>query len=141
MGRYISQSDLESRWGVDNVADWSQVNKDQPTTTPDTARIALAIDTAEDTIDDMFRDGRYEIPFAFNGSVSYTLKDWCATLAGIWLYETRLDRRRDGNQDATIEAARSRVLGEVDAYRAGQRKFDAAFKESRATTAPWTVSF
>ena len=50
MGRYITKTDLDNRFGTSNIIKWSNLEND--TTVADTTRIDLAIAEAEDDIDD-----------------------------------------------------------------------------------------
>lgn len=104
MGRYIVESDIQARFGIDNVNTWADLDNDD---VPDAGRVDASIAYAEDRIDDFFRDGRYAIPFAFRGVISQTLKNWAAVLAGWWLYTSRGMRDEEAGE-------RIRVLVEGD---------------------------
>lgn len=84
MGRYISQTDIEDRFGVSTVAKWSQL--DEATDAADTDRITRAIEWAEELVENRFRGTRYAVPFS---GTSKMLVDWCAVHAGVWLYSSR----------------------------------------------------
>lgn len=127
MGRYISQSDVEAVHGAKNVAMWSNLDSTDRSTTADTDRIATAIENAEDEVDDMFRESRYQIPFVgTSGSTPRKVVDWCAKLAGVWLYESRKARSpADGDDTVRVLGHKKNVLDEISVYLAGQSKLAA----------------
>lgn len=87
MGRYIAQSDVENLFGQANVRIWSNIDNHDDSETPNATRITAAIAYAEDMVDDRLRDGPFSVPVT--GTIPTTLKDICARLAGVWLYEAR----------------------------------------------------
>jgi hypothetical protein len=89
MGFYVSQSDLEAVWGVDNIAEWSNLeNADPPITA--TARIATAISWAEGYFNLRMRGGRYVVPVSSSDAGdSQVIKDIVARYAGRWLFQSR----------------------------------------------------
>lgn len=96
MGTYIVQSDIENVFGTANVARWSQL---APTSeTADTARITSAIAYAEGVVEARFYGGRYLVPLSGSTGSMTMVKDWCAKIAGAWLYESR------GINDTTTNA-------------------------------------
>jgi len=119
MGTYIAQSDIEDVFGVDSVAAWSQLDPDEDDSTADTARIAKAIAYAERTVEDRFRNGRYAVPFS---GTSVVLVDWCAKLAGVWLYSSRgVNATRGNDAEERIMFHRRAALEEMDLYLSEQR--------------------
>lgn len=135
MGNYISQSDVEGRWGTSNVAAWSQLSN--TSVTADTARIDLAIAWAELTIDDRFRGAGYVVPLT---PVTAVVKEWAAALAGIWLYRARRITDRTGTDTAdTVEASGLSAEQEMSMYLSGTRK-GAWAKSHTCGTAPWVMS-
>lgn len=84
MATYITQADIENKFGTNNVQKWSQL--DEESEDVDAARITAAIAYGCEVVENMMRDGRYAVPFL--GSC-VELKDWCATFAGIWLFMSR----------------------------------------------------
>ena len=137
MGTYISQTDVENVFGTRNVAQWS--NLDQTTTVVDTARVALAISYAETVVEERFRGSKYAVPFAATGSaIPVTLKDWCAKLAGVWLYENRGGRdsaRDDAAVTNRIQFHKKSALDEMDFVLSGQRRMALA-RSHTGPTAP-----
>jgi len=113
---YIAQSNIEAVFGAANVQVWSQLDPSLVTT--DAARVASSINYAEATVEDRFRGGAYAIPFS---GASYVLTDWCAKLAGVWLYESR-GLRVEAGADNPMAGHRERVMEEIDTYVAGQRR-------------------
>lgn len=116
---YATQSDIENVFGVANVRAWSLLDPESEETTADTARVALALSLAERTIDDRFRRGRYVVPFVGTSAV---LTDWCAKIAGVWLYSCRgVNASRDADVEERILWHRRAALEEMDLYLAEQR--------------------
>lgn len=126
-GRYIAQSDVEDLFGVENVADWSDLSGSG---IADTNRIDRSIDYAEDRIDDHFRQGRYAIPFQFTAGIPQTVKFWAGAYAGQWLYMSR--GLRDEAAGERIERLIRGIDGvggveaDINQYLAGQRALQAA---------------
>lgn len=140
MGRYISQTDIENVYGQTNVAIWS--NLDGSSTSADATRIAAAIAYAEDHVDDRFRQSIYAVPIAgSSGSVPTKVKDWCAKLAGEWLYRGR-PSSADGDGDSW-SARLAKTIADVDVeisfYLASSRKLDAVTR-ANVYTAPRVVT-
>ncbi len=126
MGAYITQADIESVFGVSNVARWSQLDPD--TTGADTSRIAAAIAYAEETVQDRLRGGLYAVPFVASGSsFPASLKTWIAQIAGSWLYKSRgmLDSPSGEEQDRNRITVQERdAMRGINAVLAGQRSLE-----------------
>ena len=134
MGRYITRTDVEAVFGVDNVATWSNLENTQASANED--RIDAAIARAEGCIDDRFRGGTYAVPLSNLGDASSAVvKDWASNLAGAWLFESRGLRDDDPTAHRMAERRR-RIDREMVEYLSGQRRLDAA----RATTGPGAPS-
>jgi len=119
---YITQSNIEGVFGVQNVAEWSNLENDGSGAS--TARIALAITFAEEYVEDRFRDGPYEVPFVNTGSSTpQCVVDWCSRMAGAWLYRSRPPQSREQDRMASVLEG---IENEMDAYIAGARKMKAA---------------
>jgi phage gp36-like protein len=112
---YITQSDIESCYGVSNVRIWSNLENDSAVA--DTARIATAIAIAEEEVENAFRGGRvYAVPFVGTSAV---LVNWIATIAGYWLYKSRPARGDAGDEylDRVVS-----VRQEMQLYALGARR-------------------
>jgi phage gp36-like protein len=138
MGVYISQSDIESVYGVENVARWS--NLDNSTTLADAARIAASIAYAESYVQGRFRQSRYVLPFS--GGDMTLVRDWCAKIAGVWLYESRgLQGVGDGQESANaVRSQKTQVNADIDLVLRGSRTLDLTLNESfgyQATAPGW----
>ena len=133
-GIYSAQSNVEDIFGVTNVAVWSQLDPTQPPGTDDETRIQRALDYADARIISFFRNfGNYVTPLVpLNTDVNLVTR-WAATLAGVWLYESRglRDDTKDGNKFSTMAR---QVIAEMSLYRS-QDKLDAA-RRWPAPTAP-----
>jgi len=136
MANYIAKSDIESVFGADNVAAWSNLDNTDAGANED--RIDAAIAYAEAVIDDRFRTSRYAVPLQGDGATLYVVKDWAAKLAGIWLYESRglRDANDEGNKLRDMLRA---VHADISAYLAGQRRLRATPAEADAPTAPVVI--
>jgi phage gp36-like protein len=131
---YASQSDIEDIFGVTNVAIWSQLDPTQPPGTPDTSRIQRALDYADARLIAFFRtQGNYATPLAPLNSAVDLVTRWDATLAGVWLYESRGLRDDTTNGNKYAQMARQ-VIAEMGVYRAND-KLDAV-RRWPAPTAP-----
>jgi len=133
-GRYSAQSDIEDIFGVTNVAIWSQLDPTQPPGTPDVDRIQRALDYSDARIISFFfTQGNYVTPLVpLNTDIDLVTR-WAATLAGVWLYESRglRDDTPDGNK---YSAMARQVIAEMGPYRS-QEKLDAV-RRWPAPTAP-----
>jgi hypothetical protein len=131
---YAAQSDIEDIFGITNVAVWSQLDPTQPPGTADTDRIQRALDYADARIIAFFRvHGNYATPLVPLNSDADLVTRWDATLAGVWLYESR--GLRDDTKATNKYAAMARqVIAEMGVYRASE-KLDAV-RRWPAPTAP-----
>jgi phage gp36-like protein len=135
-GLYAAQSDIEDIFGITNVAVWSQLDPTQPPGTVDVDRIQTALNYADARIVSFFRNyGNYVTPLAPQNNDVALVTRWDATLAGVWLYQSRgqRDDTKDGNKYSKMA---EQVLAEMGPYRA-QDKLDAA-RRWPAPTAPAT---
>ena len=136
---YCIQADIESLFGVENVAAWS--NLDNQTTTADAGRVAAAIAYAGAVIDDRLRNSRYAVPLVGVDGPLVQATDLAARLAGCWLYESRGmadsdGAARTGSGDAGCVAAHRRYVQRVlGRYLAGQDQLPAVLSRM-VTTAP-----
>lgn len=135
MPNYITQSDIEASYGVENIAQWSNLDNDDAQA--NVARITTAITYAEAYIDDKLRDGRYEIPIT--GTIPSMVVDMAAKMAGVWLFNTRRPHRSgDNDTGEIIQGHQDEVDSLLAEYASGQRKLTAAHEHSDAT-APTVV--
>lgn len=82
---YCTRADIDSQYGTSNVSTWADLeNKQSPQLIA--ARVATAISESEDYINNYLRNGPYTIPFTV---IPIAIKNICAALAGLWLYESR----------------------------------------------------
>lgn len=131
---YSTQSDIEAVFGTTNVALWSNTENTSITDgvpTANTSRIIDAITYADAVINDRFRGGRYTVPFSSTPTV---VKNWSATLAGIWLYRSRgFAAGRDTEETNRYAALEGNALREMDLYLANSRRLDLAESSTRPT--------
>jgi len=124
-GIYSAQTDIEDIFGTTNIATWSQLDPTQPPNTPDATRIQRALDYADARVISFFRDhGNYVTPLAPQNNDVLLVTRWAATLAGVWLYQSR--GQRDDTPDGNKYSAMAReIYAEMSGYRS-QQKLDAA---------------
>ena len=119
VGQFAAQADIESKFGIDNVRVWSQLDNTQ--TTADTGRIQSALNYADAKILGVFANfGNYAKPFTPLGTDATIVTRWAAILAGAWLYQSRglRDQDPDGDHIAKLAAA---VETEMLQYRATEK--------------------
>jgi len=133
MGTYIAQSDIENVFGDDNVAVWSNLEGGDAV---NVTRVAAAITYAEGIVDDTFRDGRYTIPFS---PIPVIVTDWCAKLAGIWLFMCRPQYKKDREASEGFMDVREAVFEEMNAYLAGRRVFSCDKSTTKDVNSPTVV--
>jgi hypothetical protein len=127
-GLYAQQSDAENQFGVDNIAEWSQLDNDL--STADEVRIQAAFNVTDAYIISQFYNfGNYATPLQPLGSDIYLVTRWSAVLVGEWLYFSR--GMRDLSKDAGdltgnhIKPLADQVREEMTRYR-GNDKLNAA---------------
>jgi len=130
---YITQANVENIFGTSNIQMWSQLDNDSDVV--DTARIDIAISYAEERVNNKFRGNRYCIPFS---SVPMEIEEWCAKLAGIWLYQSR-GQQDDNEEGNKLEQLRKSVEGEIGLCLAGATKLNATLHDNSVPTAPIMV--
>jgi len=134
MSAYIAQTDLEDIFGRDNIAVWSNLDGE---TGADAMRIAKAIEAAEEEVENRFRDGKYAIPFS---PVAKKIKDWCAKLAGLWLFENRPGFKSSDETWEGFTGMKESVDLEIDAYTSGQRILPCSLIDGIQPSAPVVVT-
>jgi hypothetical protein len=137
VGAYISQSDIEAVFGVQNVGAWSHVDSTADTSTADTARVAVAISYAESYVEERLSGGQYTVPFS--GTIPQTLKDILAKLAGAWLYTTRGIRGGEQADDRVVSFVGT-CNELLDLYAAGTRRFTSMARATTSGNTPFVAS-
>ena len=132
----IARADIEALFGVDNVAQWSNLDNDDAQAKD--SRITSAINYATAWVNDRFRDSRYAVPLSGNSATALdTIKNVASQLAGWWLYRTRglrdAEEITDKMRTHMVEANKT-----IDAYLRGSMKLNAALNDS-TPTAPVVV--
>ena len=90
MSAYCTQSDIEARFGTQNVDTWSTLDSDDDAATK-LARVTVAIAVASDELDEVLRvvpEHESKLPIS---TVPDSVEDKVAIRAGIWLYQFRAD--------------------------------------------------
>lgn len=125
---YCAQSNIEDVFGIENIKQWSNLEAADVT---DTSRVARAIVVSDATIEAVARKNNLKIPLQNSyGSTPPLVIDLSATLAGIWLYESRgvqdyhpqtgaalhrLEFKRDAARQMLADIAENRII--IDALR------------------------
>jgi hypothetical protein len=125
MPNYATQSDIEDIFGPENVAAWSRYESPPPTGSTDTTRVASALALADAEINAHFTGGPYALPLVCavcQPVVTY----WAAVLAGVWLYGSRAGTSYIDYAGNRYLALRNAVYQDMDAYKAGVKRLDAA---------------
>lgn len=127
MSTYCTLANIQSIFGTTNVAEWLDMDNDG---SADSGRSDRAIAVASDEIDDVARAGmHYSIPLlTAAGATPTTISDLAATLAGLWLYESRGSQDIDPNSGKPyhrLAFKREGALRVLDEIRTGRRRIDA----------------
>lgn len=140
MGTYAAQSDLESTFGVTNIAKWSQLSASNTTTTADTTRIAWAISVAESQVNLCFRNGLYNVPLVGNSGTPPELTQWVSVIAGLLLLRSR-PGNAGADQNTDYIDIEDRVNREILAVVGGEKMLNCTLNNrgGSITTAPWVV--
>jgi len=126
-GTYIATSNVQDIFGTTNVAAWS--NLDRSTASADDDRIQSAISWAEQYVEDRLRDSIYAIPLTATTGTLTTVIDWCAKLAGYWLYRDRGQDDADKLADR-MDDIKTQVDGEITGVLAGTRRLKAKLSDN-----------
>jgi len=135
---YCTRSDIEDLFGPLNVAKWADLDNDQDAAAI-AARVARAIEVATAKIDDRLRGGPYSLPIVGDPP---TLVNLAASLAGLWLYESR--GVQDFSPETGVPMHRLRWFSEqaektLKDLRAGVLRLDVTLV-GQGTTAPIVVN-
>jgi len=125
---YCTRSDVEAQFGVKNVERWAKL-EDGYTASQITSRINAAIDAVSENIDDMLRAGAFEIPVTdSSGATPASIKEICAVMAGVWLYESRGvdDVDQAGNPRHKLQFLAERAERRLEQITARVRKINTA---------------
>ena len=124
MAVYCERADVENVFGVDNVAEWADLDNDANATTIEN-QITWAIAAAGDEIDDYMRGTRYRLPLqVLAGTTPTSVRDSAATIAGLKLYDRRGIEDDEGG-GGLYGKMRARVYESLSDIRTGTRKLDA----------------
>ncbi|KKN74306.1 hypothetical protein LCGC14_0392450 [marine sediment metagenome] len=143
MGQYAVEKDLTDAYGTINIRDWS--NRDNQSTSIDTATVDVAVRRGESEINNQFRRGIYAIPFSFSDTdAQETVKEWNVVLAVWWLFKFRKVNSQNNPKEPRTNFLKddvARVRAEMKDYLSGQlRRLNAAFVEDDHPTAPVFVT-
>ncbi len=130
---YAAQSDIEAVFGPDNVAAWTLYESSAPTGPADANRVATALAFADAEVDGFFAAGPYAVPLAASAAAAPVVAYWAAVLAGCYLYGSRAGVSYvdyAGNRFLALKAA---VYADMQLYKAGIKRLDAAARLPHAT--------
>jgi hypothetical protein len=130
---YATQSDIEDLFGPANVAAWSRFESPPPSGATDTDRVATALALADGEINSIFTGGPYAIPLVCS-ICKPVVTHWAAVIAGVWLYGNRASTSYIDYPGNRYLALRNEVYQEMDLYRAGMKRLDAAMKFPHPTS-------
>jgi hypothetical protein len=134
---YAQQSDIENVFGPSNVAAWTLYESGTPDGSADPTRIASALAYADGEINGFFADGPYALPM--NCTINQpTLAYWAGVIAGVWLYGSRVSTSYIDYAGNRYLALRSAVYADMQLYKSGVKRLDAALRYPHAT-APTAV--
>ncbi len=132
---YCVRADIETLFGVNNVASWADLDNDQDTDNI-TARITAAITTADDYIDSFLRDGPYDLPLADDAdAVPVLVRDISVRLAGTNLYSARgtLDYDEQGKPEDRLQWHREQAVDNLQLIKDRVLNLDVAAKAIQRT--------
>ncbi len=138
-GQFIDTDDLITQFGATNIQRWADLDNEGDAGTID-ASIQSAIDQGEEDLEDMFRDGRYRVPFTV---ATTKMKVWMAKLAAIHLYQNRGqdDQIDDDEQESGLMTSlEGKIQKEIDLYSAASKRLNIPLAaQTNRTTAPQVI--
>lgn len=132
----VVRADIENVYGVNNVRMWSQLDADS--VEADTSRITTAINLQTETVQNRFRNSPYDINF---GGTQFTVTNWIAILAGVWLYFNRGSRDVSDQENSLSDkmlADELQVMQDIDTYLMGSRDLPTD-KDTAGPSAPVVI--
>jgi phage gp36-like protein len=122
---YCTAANVQAYYGTQSVAVWADLNANKVAAEID-ARIALAIETASDEINDHLRGGPYAVPFADAPDTPPAIRRACVWLAGYDLYNARgaTDTDQEGESVHRLSGDRKRALRLLGQINAGVVQLD-----------------
>lgn len=130
---YADGPDLEARFGVEQIKRWSQL--DNSVSGVDAARVQLALDSADDEIDNFMRGGPFAVPLS---PVNATMTRWACAIAAHWLYVNRGVKDSDAVGDKLSDLV-DQARGEMGLLRNNLTRMDLTAGRYPQTTAPVVV--
>lgn len=128
---YCTKDDVIDVYGAVNVSAWADIDNDKNSAKID-ARIDRAIQWACDEIDSFLLNSIYQTPVSSaDDTVPADIRNLAATLAGVWLYESRgvVDFSPETGQVVhKLQWQRRRVYDTLRSILAGQRALKAKTK-------------
>jgi len=136
-GWYANIADLQTRFGVANIASWSQLsgsNNGQGNVAVNLTNVQACLNEADSIINSFFQDCQFNIPLPANpGGISgsapspvYTTNIWATNLAGVMLYESRglLDNNPvTGQAYSKYGYIKVETRKEMQEFKSGARRF------------------
>jgi hypothetical protein len=130
---YAQQSDIENIFSPDNVAAWSLYETGSPGGPADSTRIASALAYADAEINAFFADGPYALPLVCSITAA-TISYWAGVIAGVWLFGSRASVSYIDYAGNRYIALKAGVYADMQLYKAGVKRLDAALKYPHATS-------
>lgn len=113
---YATRTDIEKIYGKIAVARWADLDQDNDESFIND-RIAYALSTAENYLNDRLRHSKYSIPFL---SIPHTVNFLTALLAGIELYDSRLITSSPNNHVDEVSRQRKKAKMIIKQILSGQ---------------------
>ncbi len=134
-GKFITETDLVRTFGRSNLIRWADLDNSRDAAQID-ENVQAAIDEGEEELEDMFRDGRYRVPFT---TVTAKMKRWAAIFSGISLYQNRGQDDEiddDESEQGLMTSLHKKTVRIINLYSAGSRKLNIPLSENTRPTAP-----
>lgn len=132
-GNYIGQSDIEDKFGSENVTIWSDLNN---TGSIDGDRIERSINYAEEKVENLFRSTNYLVPFT---PVPKVIIDWMTTYAGLWLFSNRPKHLGGDPINEGFDLMERMTEKDINTYLMGQATLNTSLQESSQPEMPVVV--
>ncbi len=128
VNEYGTRGGVELIFGVSNITKWADADNDRDATKIDN-RVAWALRTARDRINNAFRQSIYKLPFAdiaADPATPETIQNICETLAGVILYMSPRGLADGSDQNDQIQSIKDDCEERITKIISGREKIDAA---------------
>lgn len=137
---YATTTDLNMRFGTQNIAKWADLEGDASQVT---VRTAYALQVADDLIDSMLKGKFYQVPLSFTSETcTRRVAQWAVTLAGHWLYFCRGQLGTESEKDAqgvALNALYKNIVEEITKIANGTMVLDGVARWAPNPRAPTPI--